>query len=371
MPERLLVRRPNGTVISMTRPAFELHRPQGWREVESDGVNPNARVLFFAAMGGGRRVRSEWPAQALKNCGWRTQLILGWPGGRYDDETVLIYHRPLAKEISQFLSIYRDAGCRIIVSEDDNLGCIPAANEHQATPEQLREHDEAVASADGLIVTTPALEDVYGPLAKQMWRCPNYLASWVSSPEFLATIPRPNDGRVRVGWAGQLAVHRQDIEWLRPAARAMVEGAVFSTVGDADVLRLLRVRGEAWGHQNDIETYYRLQGRVDVGIVPLDNGENRTFNAAKSWLKALEFVSLGVPVVATDLPEQRALLEDTDAGILVDDPAQMAEAVQSLVRDGVRRARMSRAALELGRSLVIDRHVDEWAAPLRAVVGGS
>ena len=66
----MLVRKPNGAVIPSSRKVFErVGRPNGWVEVPLAENAP--RVLFLASdMNGGGRVRSIWPAQALRGpCG--------------------------------------------------------------------------------------------------------------------------------------------------------------------------------------------------------------------------------------------------------------------------------------------------------------
>lgn len=62
--------------------------------------------------------------------------------------------------------------------------------------------------------------------------------------------------------------------------------------------------------------------------------------------KLLEYMMAAVPVIASDLPEMRRVVEDTGAGILVDasSPAAIAEAVNRLLEDGSLRAEMAQRA---------------------------
>jgi glycosyltransferase involved in cell wall biosynthesis len=251
----------------------------------------------------------------------------------------------------------------VLFQVDDDLSCIPSSNHWQAEPGQLERHDAAIAASDGLIVTTPRLAKVYGPLARRTWIVPNYLPSWVG-----AMRPRERDwGAVRVGWAGTRAVHLHDLEWLRPQARRAMKGAIFHTVGDHTVPALLGIDAH-WAHaspwQDEPKAFYRAMFQCDIGIVPL---EPCPFNEAKSWLKALEFVSGGVPVVATATPENVALLQGTGAGFLAQTPLEMAERVQQLIHDRELRAQMAQAARGLGERMALEGHWRRWQQPISEV----
>jgi glycosyltransferase involved in cell wall biosynthesis len=178
---------------------------------------------------------------------------------------------------------------------------------------------------------------------------------------------RAEAGVVRVGWAGVLSTHRGDLHWLRPQARRALRGALFTTVGDHRTAAELGAdRAEVFPWQKAPPELYRLMARADVGIVPLDPAE--PFNRAKSWLKALEYVSMGIPVVATDLPEQRMLLGETGAGFVVATPEEFADAVQVLVRNSDLRAHMASQARALGEHLALERQAEVWREPLTALV---
>lgn len=66
----------------------------------------------------------------------------------------------------------------------------------------------------------------------------------------------------------------------------------------------------------------------------------------------LEAMALGKPVVATDIPANRAVIEDGVTGFLCRDERQMAETVKKLLADPALRARAGRAA----RNYIEDNH---------------
>jgi glycosyltransferase involved in cell wall biosynthesis len=72
-----------------------------------------------------------------------------------------------------------------------------------------------------------------------------------------------------------------------------------------------RMASTAW---REIDLHHMVVSQLDVGIVPLHES---TFNAAKSWLKGLEYAALGIPFVASELPEYERLAHVHGIGTVV------------------------------------------------------
>jgi len=324
------------------------------------------RVHFCASdKAGGGHLRSYWPAEALRLAGHVATAATGRPP-REGLEAVVI-HRPLDPGLPEIVVELQAEGARVVVDEDDDLTRAGETGneilEALWTPERQAVHEEAMGLADAVTVATPRLAEVYGGPAREVHVCRNRIPAWVARVKFY-----DRRGPVRVGWTGLVKTHRPDLEWIREAAPAMVRGALLSTVGDLSAATVLGIDDvEAWPPQIVMEDYYQLMARADVGIVPL---AGTGFNEAKSWLKALEYLTLGTPVVARDLPEQRDLLEGTGAGFLVDTPGEMAEAVQELVRDPDLRTAMGTAA-RIRAASVNPPRAEEWSLPLVAGRVGS
>lgn len=321
------------------------------------------RVIFIASdNAGGGRVRSFWPALTLRqDHDVKAWALLAYP--KIEPGDVVIIHRPIAPDTLDRVQAAQRAGAIVLVDEDDDLTCLPASNKFRPSLDVLARHDQAIRMADGLIVTTQALSDVYGPFAKRCWTLPNALPEWVS-----AIKASMRDEHVRVGWAGIIGTHSIDLEWFAPVARQALEGALFTTVGDgvktAAMLGLRTVDGHDW--QIDPLALYKLMARADIGIVPL---QPCPFNAAKSGLKALEYQSLGKPVVVVDLPEQRAVVEHGVTGFVAGTPDEFAGYVRMLVRDADLRAQMGTAARAHARTLTLERTAGRWVEVLNQVAG--
>lgn len=325
--------------------------------------------------GGGLRWRSEWPALALTERGIPATVHRGWPLGIGADD-VIVCHRPLGVRTHDLLAEYRDAGLTVLISEDDDIRALPSSFDWQVRKrsEQVRQsHDDAIAEADGLIVTTAELLDVYGPMAKRTWLLPNLIAGWVLDLEPW----KPNPDRPpRVGWAAVVHVHRHDLRWLAPAAESAFRDATFHWVGSGrpgdwapDLLGLSKNRQRYVIHDAEFDPFkfYRLMGEVDIGIVPLD--PNEQLNRSKSACKALEYMALGKPVVGVDLPEQASMIVHGETGFVAKTPREFAGYVQELVHDEELRHQMGKAGKERALEFTAEDGGDGWAAMAAEVTG--
>lgn len=292
-------------------------------------------------------VRTWWPAHLL---GALAETYFPLPVGLH----TVVVHRPLTN-IVPWVHEMHDAGVRVLIDEDDDLEAIPwEMGRNLPDFELLRHRDAALALADGLTCSTEELAGVLAGRAPRTWIVPNYLPAWIGN----VTAPKMRrDTSVKVGWAGIVKTHRHDLEWLAPVASEMIRGAEFTTIGDPGTCGVLGIGGEVFPFTGDQDVLYQRMARADIGIVPL---APIRLNTSKSWLKALEYMTLGKPVVVADLPQQRRLVRHGVDGFLAGSPEEFRDRVQELVQSPELRARMGAAARERGRALALERQIGAW-----------
>lgn len=186
-------------------------------------------------------------------------------------------------------------------------------------------------------------------------------------------------GAVVVVYAGRLVAHK-GIHVLMAAARAAVPlvpnlhvvilGGTPRHAGE-DVVAALRAQADAWGlagrlhlpgHVDEVESYV---ADADLAVVPSTCADGCP-------LAAIEALCLGVPVIGSAIGGLPEIVEDGVDGVLVPpgDASALAGAIVSLAREGDRRRRMTRAALEAARdrfdAMQMARHV---AAVLHKAAG--
>ena len=203
------------------------------------------------------------------------------------------------------MAIARSAGTRLVHDIDDLLWKIPEDNQnHQVVKKWLVDHMmKLLELADCVTTSTTPLRMALERVGIKATVLPNCLVA----EEWKNLAPRRRAGsRPRVGWAGQVGVHRADLHFL---------GSVFEDLGDEvewvilgevpEDLRRSGVKSEIHGMVPLGEFPAKLASlNLDLALAPLALNE---FNEAKSDLRLLQYGVLGYPVIATDIyPHQIA-----------------------------------------------------------------
>ena len=113
-----------------------------------------------------------------------------------------------------------------------------------------------------------------------------------------------------------------------------------------------RVRLGGWIDYREIPA---ALAEVDLAILPsLDTPMNRMVIPRK----AFEYMALGIPMVATDLPVMRELLDDEEVAFVpARDPVRFADEIVKLILDPSRRARMRGRLLTKAAGLTLQSEV--------------
>jgi glycosyltransferase involved in cell wall biosynthesis len=281
----------------------------------------------------------------------------GGPSRLFLDADVAVVQRTVRDTAVAFVESLKDHGHRVIVDVDDDLDAlhdghpyIGALNGEGRSPENLHAVCEL---ADLVTATTQPLLDRYAGHGRGIV-LPNLI------PESYLRVKARRKGPPRVGWTGRPISHIGDASVIgNAAARAVVEqDALFAAWGTSSG-RTFRELQIATGRRVTVpgrplrSGYPSSVAELTVGLVPLLDSP---FNRAKSWLKGIEYASLGVPFIASPLPEYRKLAE-LGAGVLADTPQQWYEAIAMLFEDPDPWASAGRTAVE---GLTYEAHAGRW-----------
>jgi glycosyltransferase involved in cell wall biosynthesis len=240
-----------------------------------------------------------------------------------DVETdVMVLQRPMFKLMPEVIDHLQAKGIAVVVELDDDFHTAHPHNRafrlnHPSTsPDYNWQHlRRCVQKADLVTVSTDQLARRYGGHGR-VAVLRNYIDQAVTM------IKRRGSGHT-LGWAGTLVNHPVDLL----AARGGVGQAMqqhpdwrFLNIGGAkqhdEIAAQLEIDPEhmvssGW---HPLELHLPLVAQLDVGVVPLHDS---SFNAAKSWLKGLEYAALGIPFVASNLPEYERLASAYGLGLAV------------------------------------------------------
>ncbi len=106
----------------------------------------------------------------------------------------------------------------------------------------------------------------------------------------------------------------------------------------------------------------RLYGRSRAGIVLYQQAAN---HVASQPIKMFEFMAAGLPVIASDFPLWKCIIEDNQCGICVDptDVVEVRTACERLLENAAEGQAMGRA----GRNAVLEKY--NWDIEKSALLG--
>jgi glycosyltransferase involved in cell wall biosynthesis len=132
----------------------------------------------------------------------------------------------------------------------------------------------------------------------------------------------------------------------RFAVRLLVVGAAPFTMEGVDV------HARPWSLERDTDDL----SEMDIGVYPLPDEE---WVLGKTGIKALQYMGVGVPVVASGLGAEREFIRDGENGFLAASQEEWVDKISRLIVNPALRARMG----EAGRATVEERYSVRRTAP--------
>jgi hypothetical protein len=319
-------------------PAISVQRTEH-PDMDVELVVPSERQISLEADAEGRVIREHFP----------------------EDADVIVFQRPTSDFVVQAIPLLQRRGVAVCVDIDDDLAHIDPANPAWAMhqPEVWGPIGGKVKNAHGyaqvaracriadlVTVSTPALAASYGRHGRV-----RVLHNRVPA-HYLAVEHTDSDV---VGWPGSLHSHPNDLQTMGQAIAQL--GGPFRVIGNPEgVGRVLGLSEDPDGTGAvELAEWPEAVAQLGIGVAPL---ADTRFNRAKSWLKPLEMSAVGVPWVASPLPEYAAFQTLTGGGLIAAKPKLWTAMLRRLRAEPNMRAELS----ERGRSAVRQDHTMEGNA---------
>lgn len=326
------------------------------------------RVAFTAAPDASGHYRIRQPAEAVERLyGDRFSVQFGnlrqLAIGTFD---LLVLQRPMYSFMPGLIDEVRKFGVPVIIELDDDMHSIHAdspgrtLNNPRINPMQNWNHLSAcLRRCDHVTVSTQALAQRYGADGRVSVLRNAVDDDWLD-------IPHVDHAKI-VGWTGSAKWHRGDPQVTGGALSQLPDGWKFTAIGAAqDREQTAKAFGIPDAPHRFVATPffdrsllpYVLTG-LDVGIVPL---ANTAFNRAKSWLKGIEYAALGIPFVASNLPEYEALTKTLDLLLANNRHRNWTTGLKTLIEDQEIResyGRFNRAAVRQHHT--VSKNAWRWA----------
>ncbi len=166
------------------------------------------------------------------------------------------------------------------------------------------------------------------------------ISSTINTDTYIPVNNFANDHTLVLGWSGSLSTIRF-FNILKPTLLALQEKKPFKLVvmGDPDYrIEGLDMEAVEWTIEKEIPTLQRF----DIGLYPLPLDDEWVLG--KSGLKALQYMAVGVPVVATALGANYRIMKDGETGFLVKTAEEWMQRLEQLMDDPALRKRIGDAA---------------------------
>lgn len=255
---------------------------------------------------------------------------------------------------------------RLVYEVDDDLFSIdPAQNQFAKVfkvPAVRQNMREALAIARMVTVSTAPLADKLRAFNKNVVVLPNGFNKSI----FDVPIPagRGQGGpNVVIGWQGS-PTHTHDWAVAQPAVQQILEEhhdttptawVRFLGTPYLEGIPVDRFNFRPW--TTDIREHYGRVVRFDIGLAPL---AETTFNRSKSNLRVIEYMALGLPVVASDTVSYRDTIEHGRTGFLARTHDDWVRHLRDLVNDPAMRSEIGQAAREAARAWTIEDRITLW-----------
>jgi glycosyltransferase involved in cell wall biosynthesis len=211
-----------------------------------------------------------------------------------------------------------------------------------------------------VITCTPTLD----AFARRYNRNTTDVSSTINTDTYVPANRYANDGPPTLGWSGSHATVPY-LALLAPVLQELARECRFRllVIGDANYrLEGVDVVARPWREATEVAD---LQ-QIDIGLYPLPREE---FALGKSGLKALQYMALGIPTVATAFGANFRVIEDGVSGFLVGTDAEWKDRLRALMHDPDLRRRLGQAGrLRVERYYSVRANRDTYLRIVASVV---
>lgn len=161
------------------------------------------------------------------------------------------------------------------------------------------------------------------------------------------TLKKHFQNGIVVGWTGSHSTEKY-LQQLIPVLQALENGMDISFLAISDKkpeLPLKNIMYCPWNENNEVSDLLKM----DIGVMPL---ENDPWSEGKCGFKLIQYLSLGIPAVASPVGVNKKIIADGQHGFLCDHQNKWILAIKKLAGDAALRNNMGQA----GRQFIIENY---------------
>jgi glycosyltransferase involved in cell wall biosynthesis len=181
-------------------------------------------------------------------------------------------------------------------------------------------------SSDHVITCTPYLDQFVRKYNQRTTDISSTVNTELYSPKKDYTV----DDKFVIGWSGSHStlkyLHLLDNVFLDLAKRHSFKLLVMGVGDDSFAINGVDVEAIPWDEKYELEVI----NRFDIGVYPLPDEK---WVLGKSGLKAIQYMAMGIPTVATAVGANFRVIENGISGFLVKDQREWIDALEKLLSD--------------------------------------
>jgi glycosyltransferase involved in cell wall biosynthesis/GT2 family glycosyltransferase len=285
-------------------------------------------------------------------------------------DIILIQRFFPCSETGEFINFLFSLGKPVVYEIDDLLTDLPMDNPSFGWSRTRKKFILDVARrASAVTVSTAALKKYFSEYNDAVFLLPNYIDSDIWANQ----IPgKKRAAPLRIGYAGTVT-HKYDLKIIANAL-ALISEKYGSSVSflffGCHIEELRRIPNSTFiDHDKSYHNYSKVIARLnlDILLIPLADSE---FNNAKSNIKWLEYASLGVPGIYSNVKPYSEYITSPSFGLLTDNTTEdWFKCICRLIEDdGLRETISFSARSEVLASHDISRHAHKWLTTYRSII---
>lgn len=269
---------------------------------------------------------------------------------RFDIVYVFLWVSPFAPPVFEWCT--RKLAKRLIYDIDDLVFLTPPSSSNPLV-HYLRSpnnHISLMRSADHVITCTPYLD----AFVRKYNTNTTDISSTINTTLYRPKIDYEVKQKITIGWSGSHSTSKYlhlldqvfiELTQLIPFRLLVMGDPAFKIAG-------VDVEAVAWSEDHEVATI----NKFDIGVYPLPDEE---WVLGKSGLKALQYMALGIPTIATNIGTIKRIIVPNENGILVQTPEEWKQALLSLMQNKDLREKIGKKAaitVEEGYSINSTKH---------------
>jgi glycosyltransferase involved in cell wall biosynthesis len=338
-----------------------------------DGVTPIERpltILGYPHQADGSGYYRFWLPYKHLARGTQHRVLLPEPGSKFtpDDDQIaeidmVAGQRFMGPDGVMLWDRWKDKTLLVYETDDDMLRPDTSAGLAHLHDLQVQESfKHCLRGSDMVTVSTHPLAEQVRTYNPNVTVLPNHVDA------DLLYVDRAQPTKVTVGWAGGMS-HLIDWVSVSDPISAVLDANPqidmhFCGIDYSPLLKRI-CRYTPW--KPNVWDYYKAID-FDIGVAPL---ADTPFNVCKSHIRALEYMALGIPVIASDVPAYNDLVVDGVTGFLVATAVEWAVRLTDLINDEAMRTEMGAKGREVAAGWTMQQGWKLWRDAYETVGGWS